>query len=105
YKAKEIKINRKARKLTNSNLSFEHQNRGKHIYISMKQLMKLVDFLQFLNPNTNPFYVDGEAEVHHDTNENEIIIDELDRLNIKRLIDKSLDERDEAAFYTLLKLL
>src|SRR5699024_10287282 len=98
-------INRKTRTIANPELEIAFQKSAKIIYISMKQSMKLVDFLHFLNPITKPLYVEGEEEVHHDTNENEIIIDELDRLNIKRLIDKSLDERDEAAFYTLLKLL
>src|SRR5699024_4117638 len=98
-------INWKTKKIANPEVEFDFKKDGKNIYISMKQLMKLVDFLHFLNPITKPFYVEGEEEVHQDTNENEIIIDELDRLNIKRLIDKSLDERDEAAFYTLLKLL
>jgi len=105
YKAKEIIVNRKTKKIANPEVEFAFQKGGQIIYISMKQLMKLVDFLHFLNPITKPFYVEGEEEVHHDVNENEIIMDELDRLNIKRLIDKSLDERDEAAFYTLQKFL
>ena len=103
YKAKEIMINRKTKKIANPEAEFAFQKGGQVIYISMKLLMKLVDFLHFLNPITKPFYV--EEEVHRGVNENEVIIDELDRINIKRLIDKSLDERDEAAFYTLLKLL
>lgn len=105
YKAKEIMINRKTKKIANLESKFAFQKCSQVIYIAMKHLVQLVDFLHFLEPIAAPFYVEGDEEVQPRINENNIIIDDLDRLHIKRLIDKSLDERDEAAFYTLLKLL
>jgi len=96
YKEKQIMVNRKTKKIANPGVEFSFQKGGQIIYISMKQLMRLVDFLHLLKPITKPFYVEGEEEVHLDVNESEIIIGELDRLNIKRLIDppsKSIDSR------------
>src|SRR5699024_2348603 len=101
-KTKEIKINRKTRKNENIEDQFAFQKGNDVIYITMNELIYLPDFLIHVYDIAKPYYTDIQ-EQNDETNE--IIIAELERLNIKRLIDKALDERDEQSFFTLINLL
>ncbi|HLR65644.1 IDEAL domain-containing protein [Virgibacillus alimentarius] len=101
-RSKEIKINRKTRKIENIEDQFAFQKGNDVIYITMNELIYLPDFLIHVYDIAKPYYTDIQ-EQNDETNE--IIIAELERLNIKRLIDKALDERDEQSFFTLINLL
>lgn len=63
--------------------------------------MNIPEFLILLDHIATPFFVTDSVIQENDKK----IIHELEELNIKRLIDKSLDEWDEGAFYRLIKLL
>lgn len=102
-RAKEIIISRRTKKITNSKVEFAFQKDDDILYITMTELMRLPAFISILDPIATLFFT-GEAEKEK-IDKSEVIIDELERLNIRRLIDKSLDERDPESFYSLLKLL
>ncbi|MGM8364568.1 IDEAL domain-containing protein [Virgibacillus sp. W0181] len=101
---KEIRIDRKTQEIVNIESKFAFQKGKDIIYITMKKLISLPDFLIQLHTIVKPYYI--EEETSEETNENNsYIITELERLNVKRLIDEALDERDDQAFYELVKLL
>jgi len=104
--SKEIKINRQTRKIENIEDKFAFQKGTDVIYITMNELIYLPDFMIHLYDIAKPYYIrDLDAKQQEENDMNEAIIDELERLNVKRMIDKALDERDEESFYTLLKML
>lgn len=104
--SKEIKINRRTRKIENIEDKFAFQKGTDVIYITMNELIYLPDFMIHLYDIAKPYYTrDLDAKQQEENDMNEAIIDELERLNVKRMIDKALDERDEESFYTLLKML
>lgn len=101
-KAREIIINRRTRLIENVEAEFAFQKGENVIYIAMSELILMPDFVVQLDSIAAPFYI---RPIEHTDEVNDVIIDELERLNKRRLIDKALDERDEDAFYELLKLL
>ncbi|WP_188454160.1 IDEAL domain-containing protein [Virgibacillus oceani] len=103
--AKEIRINRKTQKVENIEDKFAFQKGKEIIYIPMAELVSLPDFLIELHSIAEPYYVKEEQEKIEQKNETAIIIDELEQINVRRLIDKALDERDEKSFHSLVKLL
>ncbi|WP_163970585.1 IDEAL domain-containing protein [Oceanobacillus halotolerans] len=101
--AKEICVNRYTHKIENIHDTFAFQKGKEILKISMTDLISLPDFLAQLHAITEPYYI---KEVFEELeNGNAVIIDELEQMNLKRLIDKALDERDEEAFYALVTLL
>lgn len=105
-KAKEIRINRRTQKVVNIDALFAFQKGKDVIQVAMSELVSIPDFLLQLNEIAKPYYTSESTEEDVDLkNENAIIIDELEYENVKRLIDKSLDERDNVAFEKLVKLL
>lgn len=104
----EILINRKTKQVVNTETKFAFQKGKEIIYITMKKLTSLVDFMDQLEEIIKPYY-EKSLEVQKQENElneqTELMIKELEVQNIKRLIDKSLDERDIHTFNTLVKLL
>lgn len=101
-KAREIIVNRRTKLIENLEAEFAFQKGENIIYITMSELILMPDFVILLDSIAAPFYIRTTEQINE---ENDIIIDELERLNKIRLIDKALDERDEDTFYTLLKLL
>lgn len=102
--AKEIKIDRKTRKIANIEDKFAFQKGQEIIYITMNELVFLPDFMIQLYDLAKPYYMTEQDE--NDLGDHtDMIISELERLNIKRLIDKALDERDQQAFEKLVNLL
>lgn len=105
---REILINRKTKKVVNTETKFAFQKGKDIIYISMKKLTSLVDFMDQLSEIIRPYYENSlvpysdEIEVSDATNE---LIKQLENENVKRLIDQSLDERDYDTFKQLVKLL
>jgi|SRR5690625_4663999 len=105
---REILINRKTKKVVNTETKFAFQKGKDIIYITMKKLTSLVDFMDQLSEIIRPYYENSivvyneSIELSDSTNE---LIRKLELDNIKRLIDKSLDERDIESFEELTKML
>ncbi|WP_404454355.1 IDEAL domain-containing protein [Virgibacillus necropolis] len=105
-KEKEIRINRRTQKVENIDALFAFQKGKDVIQVAMSELVSIPDFLLQLNEIAKPYYMDESIEEDTDSkNENAIIIGELEYENIKRLIDKALDERDKDTFDKLVKQL
>lgn len=107
-KGKEIRINRKTKQVVNTETKFAFQKGKDIIYITMKKLTTLSDFITQLNEIIKPYYEPALLEEGKGTKKiekHDSIIDELELENLKRLIDKALDEKDEESFYKLVKLL
>lgn len=96
-------VNRESGKIENTNaiLAFEKEN--KLVYIAMSELILMPEFLIEIYYIAKPYYKD----VSNDTiaNETEMVIMEMEQVNVKRLIDYALDEKDEGRFYELVQLL
>jgi uncharacterized protein YpiB (UPF0302 family) len=101
---KEIRINRRTRKVENVGSRFAFQKGKEIIYLTMTELITLPDFLTQLHNIAKPYYNNGQ-EINEVNAENELVMKELEKKNIKRLIDKALDERDEESFRELVTLL
>ena len=102
-KSKEFVINRYTKKIENLDATFAFQKDDKIFYLSMSELINIPDFLIKLY-----FLTKEHINYNREDNKNdniEVIIDELEHLNVKRLIDKALDERNEEAFYDLIAML
>jgi|SRR5699024_10667678 len=106
---REILINRKTKKVVNTETKFAFQMENDIIYITMKKLTSLSDFMDQLNEIVRPYYennavVMDEVEVTLSESTNQLIA-KLESDNIKRLIDQSLDDKDLDSFTKLTKLL
>ncbi|MGY0692137.1 IDEAL domain-containing protein [Virgibacillus sp. FSP13] len=105
-KAKEIKVDRRTKRIKNMEDTFAFQKGKNIIHFAMADLIYLPEFLIQLHTIAGPYYIKDENKTTIDTTmDNQAIMDELEQQNIKRLIDKALDEKDEEAFYSLVKLL
>lgn len=104
--SKEIVIDRKTKRIVNIEDRFAFQKGRNIIYFKMSELISLPDFLIQLY-----FIIESyDARIQNSpkdkqSQETDFIIQELERKNIERLIDKALDERDEELFYSLIKRL
>ncbi|AXI10038.1 hypothetical protein CUC15_14365 [Oceanobacillus zhaokaii] len=105
--ANEIKINRKTKKVENIDARFAFQNEKDVVYVTMAKLMTLPDFQKQLDSIAESYYFKQEVNIDKVKQENEtaLIIAELEKLNVRRMIDRALDERDEVIFNELVKLL
>ncbi|GGA67045.1 IDEAL domain-containing protein [Ornithinibacillus halotolerans] len=102
-KSREFIINRRTKKIENLDATFAFKKDDIIFYLSMNELINIPDFLIKLYFITKPHMEYKQIEnINDDIN---VIIDELEQQNIKRLIDKALDERNEEAFYDLITLL
>jgi len=106
--AKEIRINRKTRRIENIGARFAFQKDKDIIYIAMTKLVSLPDFLLQLYTIVESYLAEEKDQLEQvdiiDENVS-ILIQQLEKQNIKRLIDYSLDNRDEEAFNKLVKLI
>lgn len=100
--AKEIRVDRHNKKIDNIDATFSFQKGEKVISLSMAKLIYQPDFLNQVYTITRPYYKDV-VETSINKTELELIIDELERANRKRLIDQALDAKDEKAFYELVE--
>src|SRR5690625_2701523 len=106
--AKEIRINRKTRKIENIGARFAFQKDKDIIYIAMTKLISLPDFLLQLYSIVESYLAEekNELEQMHLSDESVLaLIQQLERQNIKRLIDYSLDNSDEEDINKLVKLI
>ncbi|WP_077328082.1 IDEAL domain-containing protein [Virgibacillus siamensis] len=103
--AKEIRINRKTQKVENMGARFAFQKGKDIVYLTMTELISLPDFLLQLDVIAQPYYIFEEEKQNNQIDETALIIHELENMNLRRLIDQSLDERDKGKFISLTKLL
>ncbi len=102
----EILINRKTKQVVNTETKFAFQKGKDIIYITMKKLTSLGDFMDQLEEIIKPYYEKAlvPATRPNELNENTaLLIKELETENIKRLIDRSLDKLDKETFDMLVK--
>ncbi len=102
--AKEIKIDRRTRKIVNTADKFAFQKNKDIIHVTMNELIYHPDFMIHLYDIAKPYYIADDAEKEQNSGV-EMIVQELERLNVKRLIDKALDERDHLMFKKLVNML
>ncbi|QKY69963.1 hypothetical protein [Lentibacillus sp. CBA3610] len=95
--SREIRINRSTQKVENLEARFTFEKDNEIIYMTLNELISIPDVLVQLHEIVKPYYQDND--------ENSVIIDELEHMNVKRLIDKALDNWDRETFEALLKLL
>lgn len=100
----EILINRKTKQVVNTETKFAFQKGKEIIYITVKKLTTLVDFMDQLDKIIKPYYNDNECNISHN-GEVTHLIQRLEVENIIRLIDRSLDEKDKEMFDKLTNLL
>ncbi|HLR75251.1 MAG TPA: IDEAL domain-containing protein [Virgibacillus sp.] len=105
-----IKVDRRTKKVKNTEAIFSFQNEDKTIHISMSELICLPEFLYQLTCIVEPFYKEEQetvaiSETEHVDVLTDLMIEELEQINVRTLIDQALDERDEEKFYQLTKYL
>lgn len=100
---KEIRINRKTKQVVNTETKFAFQKGEDTIYITMKKLISLPDFIDHLSEIVKPYYIVDEKNLLND--ENAVFFKELEKNNLLRLIDQSLDDKDKERFDSLVKLI
>ncbi|WP_010647669.1 IDEAL domain-containing protein [Oceanobacillus massiliensis] len=102
----EIRINRKTKKVENTEAVFAFQNGKDIVNVPMSKLISIPDFLQQLHSIAESYY-QNESELSKTEQEKAIalLIDDLEKDNLKRLIDRALDLRDKKSFYALSKQL
>lgn len=97
----EILINRKTKRVVNTDTKFAFQHGSKIIYLTIKKLTTLDDFMLLIEDIIEPYegeVVEKKPTIKETTNE---IIQELEKENILRMIDDSLDHREERQFIQL----
>lgn len=104
---KEIKIDKITKKVVNLESKFAFQKGKEVIYISMADLISLPDFLSQLDSIVETYYtIHAEDKVTAEERaEIDVLMDELEHNNIRKLIDQALDDKDEQTFYKLSQLL
>lgn len=100
--AKEIRINRSNKEIVNVESRFAFQKDKKIIYMSMTELISLPDFITQLHAIAKPYFKKNTEEGDQEIDD---LIEELETHNVKRLIDKALDNRDYQALRELVKYL
>jgi len=102
----EIRINRKTKKVENMDAIFAFQNGKEVINLPMSKLISIPDFIQQLHAIAESYYhIEKNISKTDKERESALLIRELERENVKRLIDMALDRRDERSFHELTKLL
>lgn len=105
--AKEVHVNRKTQKVENTDAVFAFQKGKEIIHIAMTELIMLPDFLDQILTIVEPYFeqsqMDSDSQKINENND--WVIKKLEEKNIRRMIDKALDEKDEKAFHKLTNLL
>ncbi|MGP4077085.1 IDEAL domain-containing protein [Halobacillus sp. K22] len=100
--SREIIIDRQRKRVHNVFDIFVFQ-RGKNIvYVSVADLLQLPDFLQHLHSIVAPYYEKEEVELTkpEEDETNEVVL-ELEKNNLRRLIDQAIDSEDRDTFRVL----
>lgn len=103
--SKEIIIHRKTQKIYNTGATFAFKNGGKTVQIPMSKLLYHPQFLNQVDNIAKPYYYKHDPDTKSPETEIDLIINELEQENKKRLIDYALDQWDEELFYQLVNKL
>jgi len=98
----EILINRRTKQVINTETKFAFQKGKDIIYITIKKLTTLEDFMAQIEQIIKPYYNTKDTE-ELEGEEVSLLIKELELQNIKRLIDKTLDNQDRETFQQLVR--
>lgn len=97
--AKEIIIDRRTKQIQNVNDMFAFQKEKKVIYVGMNDLLYNPEFLIQIHSIADPYYLFDRQMETVSTIDVQSFINELEQQNVKRLIDRALDDKDITAFY------
>src|SRR5690625_1497453 len=104
--AKDVQLDRYTRRIVNTDVRFAFQKENKIVYVQMVDLMILPQFLHGLNRIVDLYFEQKMTKKQNNKVDNiDLIIYELERENIKRLIDRALDEKNEEEFKKLVNKL
>ncbi|UOQ94442.1 IDEAL domain-containing protein [Halobacillus shinanisalinarum] len=103
--SREIIIDRKRKRVHNVFDIFVFQRGKRIVYVSVADLLELPDFLTHLHSITSPYYQEDVEDIIEENHDISVIIEELEKSNLQRLIDQSLDIRDQEAFTSLTETL
>src|SRR5699024_4843012 len=101
----EILINRKTKRVVNTDTKFAFQHGNKVIYLTIKKLTTLEDFMHLIEGIIEPYEGEEIEKVPTVKETTNILMNELERENILRMIDISLDRHDEVQFMQLVTAL
>ncbi|WP_186580772.1 IDEAL domain-containing protein [Aquibacillus kalidii] len=101
--SREIRINRKTQKVENEQDVFVFQKGKEYSRVALSELLKLSDFVNHLDSIVHP-YLNGDKTPLKDEKVDQVII-ELEKENIKRLIDHALEERNYSKFMDYTEIL
>ncbi len=71
------------------------------VYVSVTDLLQLPEFITHLHTIVSPYYEEGIEISQQSSREVKELIRELEKNNLRRLIDRAIDEQDEDAFHLL----
>ncbi|GEN87137.1 IDEAL domain-containing protein [Oceanobacillus sp. FSL W8-0428] len=101
-KSTEVRINRKTKKIENIDDVFAFQKGKEVLTISMSQLVSIPGFLEMLHRIAESYYLPEDTEAVSDQQRAlDQLISELEYENVRRLIDKAIDNGDKEAFLEL----
>jgi len=101
-KSTEVRINRKTKKIENVDDVFAFQKGKEVLTISMSQLISIPGFLEMLHRIAESYYLPEDTqEVSEQQKALDQLISELEYENVRRLIDKAIDNDDKEAFLEL----
>ncbi|MEC3884098.1 IDEAL domain-containing protein [Halobacillus litoralis] len=99
--SREIIIDRNRQRVHNVFDIFVFQRGKKMVYVSVSDLLQLPEFISHLHSIVSPYYEEGIEISQQSSKEVKEIIRELEKDNLRRLIDKAIDQHDEDAFRLL----
>jgi len=101
-----IQLSRYTRQVINQSARFAFQRENKIIYIKMSSLIILPMFMESINKIADNYLKRKASQNNQNSNSKlDLIFYELERENIKRLIDQALDRKCEYEFNMLVKQL
>ncbi|MHA6252392.1 IDEAL domain-containing protein [Oceanobacillus sp. CAU 1775] len=104
--ANEIRLNRQTEKIENIDAIFAFQNGKDIVNVPMVKLITLPEFLEQIHEIGKPYYFKATPELPVTTDDStDEVMNELEHANLMRLIDQSLDDKDEKSFMELTALL
>ncbi|WP_101842993.1 IDEAL domain-containing protein [Halobacillus sp. Marseille-P3879] len=100
--SREIIIDRKSKRVHNVFDIFVFQRGKRIVYVSVADLLKLPDFITHLHAITSPYETKAViAKPDQKNKELENVIDDLEKENLRRLINRAIDRADKKAFTEL----
>jgi uncharacterized protein YpiB (UPF0302 family) len=101
--SREIIIDRNRKRVHNVFDIFVFQRGKRMVYVSVTDLLQLPEFLTHLNSIIAPYY-ESEEQMYKDESlqeELEELVVELEKENLRRLIDQAIDNTDRESFLKL----